>query len=100
MGLCCVWVLSRFNHVQLFVTAWSIAHQAPLSRDSPGRNTGVGCHALLQEIFPARGWNPSLLYLLHWQVDSLLFNHQESPHLSVVKSDLFVYFLHFPPEVP
>ena len=30
-------------------------------RDSPGRNTGVGCHTLLQGIFPTQGWNPSLL---------------------------------------
>ena len=28
--------------------------------DSPGKNTGVGCHALLQEIFPTQGWNPGL----------------------------------------
>ena len=26
--------------------------------DSPGKNTGVGCHALLQEIFPMQGSNP------------------------------------------
>ena len=39
--------------------------------DSPGRNTGVGCHALLQGIFPTQGSNPHLLCLLHWQVDSL-----------------------------
>ena len=26
--------------------------------DSPGKNTGVGCHALLQGIFPSQGWNP------------------------------------------
>ena len=26
--------------------------------DSPGRNTGVGCHALLQGIFPTQGSNP------------------------------------------
>jgi len=26
--------------------------------DSPGKNTGVGCHALLQGIFPMQGWNP------------------------------------------
>ena len=25
--------------------------------DSPGKNTGVGCHALLQEIFPTQGSN-------------------------------------------
>ena len=28
--------------------------------DSPGKNTGVGCHALLQGIFPTRGSNPRL----------------------------------------
>ena len=39
--------------------------------DSPGKNTGVGCHALLQGIFPTQGWNPRLLCLLHWQVGSL-----------------------------
>ena len=26
--------------------------------DSPGKNTAVGCHALLQEIFLTQGWNP------------------------------------------
>ena len=30
--------------------------------DSTGKNTGVGCHALLQGIFPAQGWNPGLLH--------------------------------------
>ena len=30
--------------------------------DSPGKNTGVGCHALLQGIFPTQGLNPSLLH--------------------------------------
>ena len=34
-------------------------------RDSPGKNTWEGCHALLQGIFPTQGWNPSLLQLLH-----------------------------------
>ena len=31
----------------------------------------MGCHALLQEIFPTQGLNPHLLYLLHWQAGSL-----------------------------
>ena len=39
--------------------------------DSPGKITGVGCHALLQGTFPTQGSNPSLLPLLHWQVGSL-----------------------------
>ena len=38
--------------------------------DSPGKNTGVGWHALLQGIFPTQGWNLSLLCLLHWQAGS------------------------------
>ena len=29
-------------------------------RDSPGKNTGVGCHALLQGTFPTQGSNPGL----------------------------------------
>ena len=30
--------------------------------DSPGMNTGVGCHALFQGIFPTQGSNPGLLH--------------------------------------
>ena len=37
--------------------------------NSPGMNTGVGCHALLQGIFLTLGSNS---HLLHWQADSLL----------------------------
>ena len=39
--------------------------------DSPGKNTGVGCHALLQGIFLTQGLNPCLQRLLHLQVASL-----------------------------
>ena len=37
------------------------------TKDFPGKNTGVGCHLLLQGIFPTQGLNP---HLLHWQLDS------------------------------
>ena len=40
-------------------------------RNFPGKNTGVGCHAGLQGIFPAQGLSPGLLCLLRWQVGSL-----------------------------
>ena len=33
-----------------------------LHGDSPGKNTGVGCHDLLQGIFLTKGSNPCLLY--------------------------------------
>ena len=38
---------------------------------SPGKNTGVACHALLRGISPAQGWNSCLLSLLQWQAESL-----------------------------
>ena len=37
--------------------------------DSPDKNTGVGCHGLLQGIFPTQGSNPGLLHcrwILYW----------------------------------
>ena len=43
--------------------------------DSPGKNTGVGYHSLLQGFFPTQGSN---LDLLHWQVDSLPLAKQGS----------------------
>ena len=33
--------------------------------DSPGKNTGVGCHALFQGIFSTQGWNPGLPHCGH-----------------------------------
>ena len=49
-----------------------------LHRDSPGTNTGVGCHALLQGIFPIQGSNPGLL-----QCRRILYHlsHQGSPRI-------------------
>ena len=54
-------VIQQVSHVRLFATLWTIARQAPLSMGSPGKNTGVSCHALLQGIFLTQGSNPSLL---------------------------------------
>ena len=39
--------------------------------DSPGKNTGVGCYALLLGIFPTQGSHPRLLRLLHRKAGSL-----------------------------
>ena len=43
-------LLSRFSRVQLCSTPETAAHQSPLSWASPGKNTGVGCHFLLQRM--------------------------------------------------
>ena len=45
----------------------------------PGKNTGVGCHFLLQGIFLTQGSDLCLLHLLHWQADSLPVSHLGSP---------------------
>ena len=75
----CVCVFSDFSSAQLFVTLKTVAHQAPLPRDSPGKNTGVDCHALLQGIFLTQRSNLHLLCLLHWQVGSLPLAPPEKP---------------------
>ena len=41
-------LLSHFSRVRLCVTPKTAAHQAPRPWDSPGKNTGVGCHFPLQ----------------------------------------------------
>ena len=52
---------------------------------SPGKKTGVGCHALLQGIFPTQILNPGLLYcrqiLYH-------LSHQGSPKNTVTSENL------------
>ena len=55
---------SRFSCVWLFATLQTVACQAPLYGDSPGKNTGVGCHALLQGIFLMQGLNLGLLHCM------------------------------------
>ena len=56
---------SHFSLVWFFVT------RLLCPWNSPGKNTGVGCHALLQGIFPTQGLNLGLLLLLHWPAGSL-----------------------------
>ena len=76
---CLYLLLSHFSHVRLFATLWNVVSQTPLSIrfsrlcpwNSPGKNTRVGCHALLQGIFSTQGLKSSLLSLLHWQAGSL-----------------------------
>ena len=56
--------VSSLSHVPLFVTPWIVAWLAPLSMELasfPSKNTGVGCHFLLQEIFLTQGLNSGLL---------------------------------------
>ena len=74
--LLCVCVLSRLcNRTRCSPPGSSRQGEA---WNFPSKNTAVGCHLLLQGIFPTQGSNPHLLCLLHWQVDCLPPRHMGS----------------------
>ena len=50
-------MLSHFSPVQLFVTQWSVACQAPLSMRFSKQEYWSGCHAHLQGIFSTQSQN-------------------------------------------
>ena len=86
------WGRKVCNLETLFVVRFLVVKSSPTLRphelqparplcpwNFPGKNTVVGCHALLQVIFPALGWNPCLLRLLNWKADSLPLSPLGSP---------------------
>ena len=76
-----VWLLS---HVRLFVTPWTVATRLLCPWNFPGKDTAVGSHFLLQELFPTQGSNPGLL---HCRQILYHLSHQASPYLALdVKS--------------
>ena len=58
-------VLSHFSHVQFLQPYRLQPTRLRCPWDSPGKNTGAGCHAHFQGIFPTQEWNPHFLHLLH-----------------------------------
>ena len=114
-----VCTLSRFGHVQFFVTPWTVALQVPLSGclqlcpilcdpmdcsppgsslcpwDSPGKDTGVGYHALLQGIFATQELDPYLLHLLHCSQLLYPLSHPGSPSLGIRGLVFFLLTTHF-----
>ena len=68
----CVRVRARARSVMSnSATPWIVACQPPLSMRLSHRDFGVYCYFLIQGVFPAQGLNLHLLWLLHWQADSL-----------------------------
>ena len=51
--------------------------------DFPGKNTGMGCHFLLQGILSIQQLILHFLCLLHWQKNSLPLHHLGSPHINI-----------------
>ena len=52
--------VKSLSHVRLFATPWTVAYKALLSMEFSGKSTGVGCHFLLQGIFPTQESHPGL----------------------------------------
>ena len=75
-------MLSHFSRVPLFATIWTVAARLLCPWDSAGKNTGVGCYALLQGVFlvsiptgikPVSHASPAL------QADYLPLSHEGRP---------------------
>ena len=67
---------SRIPHMNEIINIESLwPHGLYSPWNSAGQNTGVGCHSLLQGIFPTQGWIPGLSS----QVDSLPSEPPEKP---------------------
>ena len=84
-------MMSRFSHVQVFVTLWTVAHQAPLSMgfsrqeywsglpcllpgDLPNPEiepTALTCHALADRFLTiSTNWEAHIIYYITLQVES------------------------------
>ena len=69
------WVMRAQSCLVLCDTMDYSPPNCSVHRISQAKNTGVGCHFLLQEILTQE----SNLCLLHWQADSLPLSHLGSP---------------------
>ena len=77
------WILRaccHLSHVRLFVTLWTVAHQAPLSMGFSRQESwgGLPC-----PLFSNHGWNLDLLCFLHWQECSLPLAPPEKPQVDL-----------------
>ena len=72
------WLTYVLSHSVVSDSSWAYGlwpNRLLCPRNSPGKNTGVGCHFLLQRIFLTQGSN---LHLLHWQESSLRWAIREA----------------------
>ena len=67
------------SRVRLFVTPWTVAHQAPLSMGLPRQEYWSELPFPLPGYLPTQGSNPRFFCFLHWQADSLPLCHLGSP---------------------
>ena len=78
------------SHIQLFGAPWTIPTRLLCPWNSPGKNTGVRCHYLLQGFSPTQILKPHLLHLLIWQVDSLPLS-LPGKHIYILSLSIYIY---------
>ena len=96
--------VNSLSRVWLFVTPWTVTCQAPPSMGFSRQEYWVGCHCLLQGIFPTQGSNLGLPHCRH--------TLYRLSHLSLAKNQLFIllifdlsycpsgqYFIYFCPDL-
>ena len=76
--------VKSLSPVQLFVTPWTVAYHSPPSTGFSRQEYGVGCHFLLQRIFPTQGSN---LGLPHCRQTLYCLTHQGSLSLRLKKKE-------------
>ena len=74
-------MLSHFIRVRLFVTLWTVAHQAPLSMGFSRLEYWSGLPCPPSGDVLTQGSNLPLLCLLHWQAGSLPLAPPRKPDL-------------------
>jgi len=85
----------QLSRVRLFATPWTAAYQASPSMGFSRQEYWVGCHFLLQGIFPTQGSNPGLS---HCRQTLYPLSHQGSPHRSsFLFQTRFLFIPLFPP---
>ena len=67
--------MKSLSRVQLFATPWTIPTRLLGPWHFLGKSTGVGCHFLLQGIFPTQGSNPGFP---HCKQTLYRLSHQEA----------------------
>ena len=86
---------SDISCVGLFVTLWTIARLlGPWG--FPSKNTGGGCHFLLQGVFLTQGSDPRLPYLLHCKRILYCLSHQGSSSCCIPETNnIYIMFQFF-----
>ena len=94
-------IINRCTHTHSFMSDSLQLHRLQPARllcpqNFPSKNTGVGCHFLLQGIFPTQGSNHHLLHLLHCMWIFLPLCHLGSPSMDEGIIYIIQAFLNFP----